>query len=154
MCTQAGSFGGKDMKWLKSTTQKTWTVNGKVIPACVTPNNSYLVLDDNDYSEIKDVPVIKSLIKAGGILVLEQEPAELKNSVEALQGSNAALTAKITQLEEQLKAAGDVDIEAVKEEAVKELKEEAIAELQEKDNRIAELEKQLKAAEKKLKESK
>ena len=144
------------MKWLKSTTQKTWTVNGKLIPACVTPDNHYLVLQDEEYSGIVQVPVIKSLIKAGGILVLSEEPAELKNSVSALQGNNAALTARITQLEEQLKNQGttDIDVNAIKEEAVKELKAEAIAELQAKDDRIAELEKQLKAAKEETKKSK
>lgn len=144
------------MKWLKSTTQKTWTVNGKLIPACVTSNNDYLVLQDEEYSGIVQVPVIKSLIKAGGILVLSEEPAELKNSVSALQGNNAALTARITQLEEQLKnqSTTDINVDAIKEEAVKELKAEAIAELQAKDDRIAELEKQLKAAKEETKKSK
>lgn len=136
------------MKWLKSTTQKIWTVNGKTIPACVTPDNAYLKLQDEEYSEISRSPVIKSLVKAGGILVLSEEPAELKNSVETLQGNNAALMARITQLEEQLKKTQPVDVEAVKEEAIAELKEEAIAELKAKDARIAELEKQLKASKK------
>lgn len=139
------------MKWLKSTTQKTWTVAGKVIPACVTPHNDYLVLSDSDFNEISKVPVIKSLIGVGGILVLSEEPAELKNSVESLQGSNAELTAQITQLQEKLKAKETelkaskkgntkVDIEKVREEAQAEIKAEAIKELQEKEARIKELE--------------
>lgn len=135
------------MKWLKSTTQKTWTVNGKVIPACITPHNDYLVVDDSEYTTITGTPVIKSLIKAGGILVLNEEPAELKNSVSSLQGSNAALTAEITRLKEQLKTAGKkptrTEIEKIREEAQAEIKAQAIAELEEKEARIKELEAQL-----------
>lgn len=143
------------MKWLKSTTQKTWTVNGKIIPACITSHNDYLIVDDSTYTEISKIPVIKSLIKAGGILVLREEPTELKNSVDALQGNNAALTAQVTQLQEQLKAkeaelkvasskkSTKVDIEKIKEEAQAEIKAQAIAELEEKEARIKELEAQL-----------
>lgn len=146
------------MKWLKSTTQKTWTVNGKVIPACVTPRNDYLKIDDSEFTRLSGTPVVKSLISAGAILVLDAEPAELKNSVAALQGNNAALTAEITQLQEQLKAkeaelqaaslkeSTKVDIEKIKAEAQEEIKAQAIAELQEKDDRIKELEAQLQAA--------
>lgn len=145
------------MKWLKSTTQKTWTVNGKIIPACVTPNNDYLNIDDSTFATISATPVIKSLIKAGDILVLSEEPVELKNSVEALQGNNAALTAQITQLQEQLKTkeaelktasskkATKVDVAKIKEEAQAEIKAQAIAELEEKEARIKELEAQLAA---------
>lgn len=145
------------MKWLKSTTQKTWTVNGRIIPACVTPRNDYLVIEDAVFNEISKVPVVKSLINAGGILVLSEEPAELKNSVDALQGNNAALTAQVTQLQEQLKAkeaelkkaaekgTSNVDVEKIKEEAQAEIKAQAIAELEEKEARIQELEAQLAA---------
>lgn len=146
------------MKWLKSTTQKTWYANGKKIPQCVTPNNEYLQLEDSDYVAMSKMPVVASLIKAGGILVLSEEPAELKNSVEVLQGDKAALVAKNTELEARIKelesqSSGTVDVEAIKEEAVAELKAEAVAELQAKDDEIAELKKQLKAAEKKAKTS-
>ena len=148
------------MKWLKSTTQKTWYANGKKIPQCITPNNEYLQLEDADYAALEKMPVIASLIHAGGILVLSEEPAELKNSVEVLQGDKAALVAKNTELEARVKeleaqagAAAPVDVDAIKEEAVAELKAEAVAELQKKDDEIAELKKQLKAAEKKAKAS-
>lgn len=145
------------MKWLKSTTQKTWYAKGMKIPQCVTPNNEYLQLEDNDYEALAKMPVIASLIKAGGILVLSEEPAELKNSVEVLQSDKAVLIAKNTELEARIKeleshtapAGEPVDIEAVKADAVAELKAEAIAELQAKDDEIEALKKQLKAAEKK-----
>ena len=138
------------MKWLKSTTQKEWTIQGKTIPACVTPHNDYLVLNDSDYATISDIPVIKSLIKSNAIIVLDHEPSELKNSVEALQGSNAELTARIKQLEAELATKPDVDVEAIKAQAVaekeaalKELDDKASAIIAEKDARIAELEAQL-----------
>ena len=136
------------MKWLKSTTQKEWTIQGKTIPACVTPHNDYLVLSDSDYAIISDIPVIKSLIKSNAIIVLDHEPSELKNSVEALQGSNAELTARIKQLETELAAKPDVEAikaqaAAEKEAALKELDDKASAIIAEKDARIAELEAQL-----------
>ena len=136
------------MKWLKSTTQKEWTIQGKTIPACVTPHNDYLVLNDSDYATISDIPVIKSLIKSNAIIVLDHEPAELKNSVEALQGSNAELTARIKQLETELASKPDVEAikaqaAAEKEAALKELDDKASAIIAEKDARIAELEAQL-----------
>lgn len=136
------------MKWLKSTTQKTWTVGGRIIPACVTSHNDYLVLDDSLFTELTRTPVIKSLITAGAILVLSEEPAELKNSVEAFRGDKAALTAEITQLREQLKqkeleATPTVDVEKLREEAQAEIKAQAIKELEEKEAEIAKLKKQL-----------
>ena len=136
------------MKWLKSTTQKEWTIQGKTIPACVTPHNDYLVLSDSDYAIISDIPVIKSLIKSNAIIVLDHEPSELKNSVEALQGSNAELTTRIKQLEAELAAKSDVEAikaqaAAEKEAALKELDDKASAIIAEKDARIAELEAQL-----------
>lgn len=141
------------MKWLKSTTQKTWYAAGHKIPACITQNNEYLQLEEADYNALVAIPVIASLIKAGGILVLSEEPAELKNSVEALQGDKAALIAKNTELEARISelqaSQNSVDVEAIKEEAVAELKAEAISELQKKDDEIANLKKQLEAAKKK-----
>ena len=138
------------MKWLKSTTQKTWTIQGKTIPACTTPHNDYLILNDSDYATISDIPVIKSLIKSNAIIVLDHEPSELKNSVEALQGSNAELSARIKQLEAELASKPTVDVEALKAEfaaekeaALKELDEKASAIIAEKDEQIKKLEKQL-----------
>lgn len=142
------------MKWLKSTTQKTWIADGKKIPACITPNNDYLVLDDSAYANMIKSPVIQSLIKAGGILVLDTEPAEIRNSLDNLQESNVQMRARISELETRLQEAEKgngtpVDVEAIKAQAQEEIKAQAIAELQEKEDRIKELEKKLKAAEKK-----
>lgn len=163
------------MKWLKSTTQKAWTIGGKTIPACVTPHNDYLVLDESAYFKLSETPVIKSLIKSNAIIVLDHEPSELKNSVESLQGSNAELTAKITQLESELKLAREevqslkltksndkkVDVEKIKAEAeadkqkaLKELDEKASAIIAEKDEYIAKLEEQVKDLEAQLNKKK
>lgn len=137
-------------RWLKSTTQKAYTVQGKVIPSCVTSDNKWLKMTESEYSEIKRMPVISSLIKAGGILVTVKEPEELKNSVEGLKGSNAELIAINTQLQEELKAlkagAGDdkatkKELEAFQKEAKKELEafqKEAKEELQAKQKALDE----------------
>lgn len=141
------------MKWLKSTTQKAWTVQGKVIPPCVTPDNRYLVIEDSEYATISKFAVVASLIKAGDIIVLSTEPAELKNSVESLQGDKASLMAEVTRLQEQLKAqekklavTSSIDVEKIKEEAQAEIKAQAVAELEEKEARIKELEALLSAS--------
>ena len=137
------------MKWLKSTSQKAWTVMGKVIPPCLTPDNRYLEVDNSTYTSISSVPVIKSLIKAGDILVLSEEPAELKNSLSSLQSNNAVLKTQVTQLQEELKEkeqyleAVRLDAEKIKEEAQAEIKAQAVAELEEKESRIKELEAEL-----------
>lgn len=137
------------MKWLKSTSQKAWTVMGKVIPPCLTPDNRYLEVDNSTYTSISSVPVIKSLIKAGDILVLSEEPAELKNSLSSLQSNNAVLKTQVTQLQEELKEkeqyleAARLDTEKIKEEAQAEIKAQAVAELKEKESRIKELEAEL-----------
>lgn len=140
-------------RWLKSTTQKVYIVQGKVIPPCVTSDNRWLKMTESAYSEIKSMPVISSLIKAGGILVTVKEPEELKNSVEGLKGSNAELIAINTQLQEELKAlkalkagtgddkAAKEELEAFQKEAKKELaafQKEAKEELQAKQKALDE----------------
>lgn len=124
-------------RWLKSTTQKAYTVQGKVIPPCVTSDNKWLKMTESEYSEIKRMPVIASLIKAGGILVTVKEPEELKNSVEGLKGSNAELIAINTQLQEEIKAlkSGVSDDSEIKRELA-DLKKEAKAELQAKQKAL------------------
>lgn len=143
------------MKWLKSTSQKTWTIAGKIVPACVTPHNDYLCLKDEEYHAIAKRPVVASLIKNACILVLDQEPAELKNSVEALQGSNAELQAKITQQEEEIKQlkAGTPDVAAIREEAQAEIKAEAVKELQEKQTLIDQQAEEIKELKKQLRKA-
>lgn len=158
------------MKWLKSTTQKSWVASCKgkqvIIPQNETSDNRWLQLGEDEFAEISSSPVIASLIKAGGIMVLNEEPAELKNSVPALQVTNTQLKAeletakaRILELEGQLKNTAQVAdvqaevnkaVEATKaeyEKKLKELDEKATKIISDKDAEIAKLEKKLKKVE-------
>jgi len=138
------------MKWLKSTTQKSWVAScgGKqvVIPQAETSDNRWLQLNEDEYAEISKTPVIASLIKANGIMVLSEEPAELRNSIPALQVTNTQLQAdlavaqeRIVQLEAQLKDATHVDIEAIKAEVRQQCEEEKNRALEELDAKASAL---------------
>lgn len=113
-------------KWLKSTTQKAWTVSAKgkqlTVPPCETPDNRWLQVDDSEYQELVKSPVIASLLKAGGIMKLDEEPAELRNSVPALQITNTQLQAELdtarARIAELEANSTSVDVEAIKAEAV------------------------------------
>lgn len=129
------------MVWLKSTTQKEWVINGKIIPRCMTKDNQYLNLSDTEYNNLLSIPVFNSLVKASAILVLHQEPAEIRNNIQNLNASNAELVARNTELQTRIaelekKARPEVDVEKIKEEAVASLKEEAVKELQEKQDAL------------------
>lgn len=131
------------MKYLKSTTQKAYTVKGYTIPKCITPKNDYLILNDSEYSEIEKIPVIKSLIKAGGIFISDKEPSDSIKNIENLEATNAQLIARATKLEAKLKElerrreAGEVvNIAKIKEDAQAEIKAQAIQELQEKQDAL------------------
>ena len=131
------------MKYLKSTTQKAYTVKGYTIPKCITPKNDYLILNDSEYSEIEKIPVIKSLIKAGGIFISDKEPSDSIKNIENLEATNAQLIARATELEAKLKElerrreVGEVvNIAKIKEDAQAEIKAQAIQELQEKQDAL------------------
>lgn len=129
------------MVWLKSTTQKEWVINGKIIPRCMTKDNQYLSMSDTEYNNLLSIPVFNSLVKASAILVLHQEPAEVRNNIQNLNASNAELVARNTELQTRIaelekKAGPTVDVEKIKEEAVASLKEEAVKELQEKQDAL------------------
>ena len=129
------------MVWLKSTTQKEWVINGKIIPRCMTKDNQYLNLSDTEYNNLLSIPVFNSLVKASAILVLHQEPAEIRNNIPNLNASNAELVARNTELQTRVaelekKVGPAVDVEKIKEEAVASLKEEAVKELQEKQDAL------------------
>lgn len=131
------------MKYLKSTTQKAYTVKGYTIPKCITPKNDYLILNDSEYSEIEKIPVIKSLIKAGGIFISDKEPSDSIKNIESLETTNAQLIARATELELKLKElerkreVGEVvNIAKIKEDAQAEIKAQAIQELQEKQDAL------------------
>lgn len=131
------------MKYLKSTTQKAYTVKGYTIPKCITPKNDYLILNDSEYSEIEKIPVIKSLIKAGGIFISDKEPSDSIKNIENLEATNARLIARATELEAKLeelerrREAGEVvNIAKIKEDAQAEIRAQAIQELQEKQDAL------------------
>lgn len=129
------------MVWLKSTTQKEWVINGKIIPRCMTKDNQYLNLSDTEYNNLLSIPVFNSLVKASAVLVLHQEPAEIRNNIQNLNASNAELVARNTELQTRVaelekKVRPEVDVEKIKEEAVASLKEEAVKELQEKQDAL------------------
>lgn len=135
------------MYYIKSTTQKTYSVMGKIIPACVTRNNEYLKAESDFVTEMKKIPVVKSLIDAGAILILDKAPAEIENSIEGLTSSNAALIAKNTELQakiKELEANTNVDDKVAKVEA------EARALIDDRDAEIARLKARLEEAEAKI----
>lgn len=147
------------MKYVKSTTQKEWVAAGKVIPACVTKDNRYLKIEDEEWDKIAEIPVIKALIKSGGIFVSDKTPTDLQESSTELKVTNAELKAEIAQLKAQLMVQeGNPVLEAkvtelqtllaAKEKEVEELKQEALTELSKKDEEIAKLKKELKKLEK------
>lgn len=174
------------MRWLKSSTQKSWVLGTDkkqfTVPANVTRDNKWLVMEEDDYVQVIKQPVIKSLVTSGAILVLDKEPAEIKNSLPNLQVTNnelraenetlraekEALEARIKELEVgttgvDLEAEIAKAVEATKaeyEQKLKDLDDKAsgiIAEkdqaIAEKDQSIADLAAEVKKLEKKLKKT-
>lgn len=151
------------MKWLKSTTGKAWTVNGRTIPADKGENSQYLELEDSEYTAISQKPVIASLIRNGEIMVSSVEPAEIKYSLPALQTSNANLQQEIASLKAQLaqaeadkeQAVNEVRAQAEtdKEQAVNEIKAQAVQELKDLQDELNAVRKELATTKKKVKES-
>ncbi len=138
------------MRWLKSTTQKEWVINGKTIPKCVTKENSYLAVEDTDYNKMLSAPVFASLVKAGDILVLSQEPEELKNDIASLNTSNSSLKAQNNALKQELEEA-KASVASEVEKQVESFKKEAIAELQAKQEELEKAKAELKELRKKSK---
>lgn len=139
------------MKYVRSTSAKSYYANGVTIPKGT--GKDYAVLDDGKWDELSKIPVIASLVKSGGIQALNKQPDELANSPVYLNNTLAELKRQNTILSEKLRKTADIDVEKVKADAVKELKAEAIHEIQ---NKQAELEKALAkiaTLEKKLKEA-
>ncbi len=145
------------MKYLKSTTQKSYLFEGKRIPPAVTKDNEVLTISDKEYTELLKVSVIKSLVNAGSIIVMDKAPtnptAQLKDAV----NRNAEQALKITQLQEEireLKAKGGSNSTEVEElkAAIEKQKAEDLAEIQalqaEKDAEIEKLKAELKKAKK------
>lgn len=140
------------MRWLKSATEKQWTigVQGKqiVIPGS---DKKWLCMEEEAYNELSAQPVIKSLIKAKGIIVMNKKPIEAEDSVPELQEKTVTLQTKVTDLETQLTEATNKvkDLEqqlADKEQELKDLDEKASKIIDEKEATIQKLEKKLKKA--------
>lgn len=138
------------MRWLKSATDKQWTigVQGRqlVIPAA---DKKWLCMEEEIYNELSAQPVIKSLIKAKGIIVMNKKPIEAEDSVPELQEKTVTLQTKVTDLETQLTEATNrvKDLEqqlADKEQELKDLDAKASKIIEEKDTTIQKLEKKLK----------
>ena len=146
------------MKWLKSTTSKKWTIAAGTKQFFVpgVDGSDYLVIEDSDFAEIKGQAVMASLIKNKAILVLDTEPAELKNTIPALQDANTELLSEIDKLHievEQLQASLDtkqkeLDVAnqqlVAKQKELEDLDAKASGIIEEKDKTIAKLEKKLK----------
>ena len=161
------------MRWLKSTTQKSWVLaNGVkqfIVPQNETRDGRWLTMEEDDFAAVANQPVVAGLIKSNAIMVLDKEPAELKNSLPNLQVTNntlkaenetlraekAALEARIKELEVgttgvDLEAEIAKAVDAVKaeyEQKLKDLDEKASKLIEEKDGEIRKLEKKLKKTE-------
>lgn len=140
------------MRWLKSATDKQWTIGAKgqqiVIPAA---DKKWLCMEEDVYNEISAQPVIKSLIKAKGIIVMNKKPVEAEDSVPELQEKTVTLQTRITDLETQLAEVQAKNDEltaqlTTKEQELKTLDEKASKIIEEKDATIQKLEKKLKKA--------
>ena len=162
------------MRWLKSTTQKSWVLSAAnkqfIVPQRDTRDNKWLVMEEEDFAQVMNQPVVKSLIKAGAITVLDREPTEIRNSVPNLQVANTTLKAeldtiraerdalkmRVQELEQgtvgvDLEAEITKAVEATKaeyEQKLKELDDKASGIIADKDAEIDKLQKKLKKADK------
>lgn len=144
-------------KWLKSTTNMTYTAQGKVIPA---GKNEPLQVSDAEADKILKMPVIASLVKNGAITVLDKYTSNnpLANSqakLASLTQENAELAQKNKELESQLAAMrngastqdGELKLKLVAAEEALRAKEEQFNELKaEAEAKIAELQAELEKA--------
>lgn len=96
------------MKYLKSTSSRSYVYDGKVIPS--NTETKWLLVDNSLYEKWEKTPVIKSLVRNGHILVSSKEPSEmasstgqLVNTATALKAENAKLKAQVTKLQEEAK---------------------------------------------------
>lgn len=122
------------MKWLKSTTDKSYTAQGKIIPSS---NSAPLAVSDTVFESITSMKVIASLIKTGGIIVLDkyrdpQADSSEQRKLQQLQSENTRLADKVRELEAS-KPSTEVEEKAAKFD---ELKAEAEQALSAKDTEI------------------
>lgn len=129
------------MKWLKSTTDKSYTAQGKTIPASAS---APLAVNDSVFEQITSMKVIASLIKTGGIIVLDRYNEPQANSSEQkklqqLHVENARLAGEIAKL----KKAQPSEEVVQKAEQFDELKTEAEQTIAAKDAEIERLKAEL-----------
>lgn len=161
------------MRWLKSTTQKSWVLSHGtkqfIVPQNETRDNRWLTMEEDDFAAVIKQPVVAGLVKNNAIMVVDKEPAEIRNSLPNLQVTNTTLRAELETVKAErdaLKAriqeietgTSGVDLEAEIAKAVeatkaeyeqklKELDDKASKLIEEKDAEIRKLEKKLKKTE-------
>lgn len=141
------------MRWLKSTTQKQWVINGMIVPKCITKDNPYLTVEDTEYNKMLSNPVFASLVRAGDVLVLTREPAELQNDVATVNTTNASLRAKNEELTKELEDTKK-SVASEVEKQVASFKEDAIAELRAKQDELEKAQAELKELKARMKSKK
>ena len=81
------------MKWLRTTSSRQYVIGGKQIPNSLT--GEYLEVTDGEYVKMAESPVLKSLVKTGGVVVHDRRPSDIKVSNEELMRENEKLRAQL-----------------------------------------------------------
>lgn len=87
-------------KWLKSTTNKSYTVLGLTIPKAVVTRGKkeYLQVSDTQWTKISAIKAVQALVKQGYIQVLSSSPGSEANVTIRPEQKLAALRLENTQL--------------------------------------------------------
>lgn len=136
------------MKWLRSTTQSTYTFEGKVIP---NYHEAPLQVADSLYGSMVANKVIKSLIDNGGILVMDKYSAP--SDLSADSAKLAQLSTENARLADELRALKSASTMSEEDKAkvaqYDALKAEAQQALSDKDKEIEALKAKLAEAQEK-----
>ena len=81
------------MKWLRTTSSREYIIRGKKVPNSLS--GEYLEVEDSEYMVMYESPVLKSLVKTGGIIVHNRKPSDMKMSNEELLRENEKLKAQL-----------------------------------------------------------
>lgn len=119
------------MKYLKSATNKTYIIDGKIVPAAANRGNKWLGISDEEYIAVMKKAAVKSLVEAGAILIRDKAPASMTVDTTTAAASQELVAARAQVQEEQ--------------ERFNALKDEAETALAAKDEQIRALQEQLKA---------
>lgn len=131
------------MKWLRSTTVKSYVAHGYVIPAY---NKEPVAVPNDAYQKISAMSVIKSLVKTGNIVVYDNYKAKSTDAadmqdVQNLRIENARLADQLREKEAALANAGAAPTKS-EVKAAKKAQAEAEAKLAELQARYDALEKE------------